>query len=341
MQIKTIEWLDNKVVLIDQTRLPLDEIYEEISDYRVLGDAIKKLKVRGAPAIGIAGAFGVCLGANQIRTEIFPEFQARLKTVIDELASTRPTAVNLFWALKRMQEVVERNKDKTVNAIRHLLLNEANTILEEDRKICRQLGKHGASLVKDGDTILTHCNAGALATADYGTALGAMYAANDQGKNIKVYADETRPLLQGARLTSWELQKAGIDVTLICDNMAASLMQKGAIDCIIVGADRIAGNGDTANKIGTYSLAVLAKYHNVPFYVVAPISTFDLNIKSGKEIPNEQRNAEEISKGFGKRTAPDGIKIYNPAFDVTPNKLITAIICEKGIIKPPYNLITQ
>jgi len=338
MNFITIDWKDNKVILIDQTQIPIEEKYLQISDYRELADAIKKLKVRGAPAIGIAGAFGVCLGAIGIETENKDEFKRKLEIIIDELASTRPTAVNLFWALERMAARLERSINKDVNEIKKLLIIEAQAILEEDKTICQKMGENGAPLLKDGDTVLTHCNAGALATGGTGTAVGAIHVAFNQGKKIKVFADETRPLLQGARLTTWELLKAGIDVTLICDNMAAYVMGQGKINCVMVGADRVAGNGDAANKIGTYGLAVLAKYHKIPFYVVAPTTTFDLSIKSGKEIPIEQRASEEVTFGFGKQTAPDGVPVFNPAFDVTPNELITAIISEQGIYYPPFEL---
>jgi methylthioribose-1-phosphate isomerase len=336
MGIKTIEWRNGKLIIIDQTKLPLEELYLEISDYRELADAIKLLKIRGAPVIGIAGAFGVCLGANELETENLSDFKLRMTKIINELAATRPTAVNLFWALDRMKTVIESNAGMKPAEIKLKLLDEAIRILEEDRETCRLMGEHGAALLKDGNTVLTHCNAGALATGGIGTALGVIFTAVKQGKKIKVYADETRPLLQGARLTTWELMKAGIDVTLICDNMAAWVMKQGWIDCVMVGADRIAANGDAANKIGTYNLAVLANYHQIPFYVVAPKSTFDLNLKSGKEIPIEQRASEEVTEGFGKQTAPCDVSVYNPAFDVTSNELITAIVSEKGICYPPF-----
>ncbi|UCE05790.1 MAG: S-methyl-5-thioribose-1-phosphate isomerase [bacterium] len=339
MEVKSIDWKDGKVVIIDQTKLPLEEVYLEITDYRELVSAIKQLKIRGAPAIGIAGAFGVCLGANEINAEDYSEFKQRIKSIITELAATRPTAVNLFWALDRMRKIIELNSRIKPNEIKQKLLEEAIHILEEDRETCRLMGEYGASLLKDGNTVLTHCNAGALATGGIGTALGVIFTAVKQGKRIKVYADETRPLLQGARLTTWELMKAGIDVTLICDNMAAWIMQQGWINCVMVGADRIAANVDAANKIGTYNLAVLAQFHKIPFYVVAPTSTFDLSLKSGEEIPIEQRADHEVTEGFGRRTTPKGISIYNPAFDVTPNELITAIVSEKGIFYSPFQLV--
>lgn len=336
MEVKSIEWKDGKVVIIDQTKLPLEEVYLEITDYRELASAITQLKIRGAPAIGIAGAFGVCLGANEIRTEDNSEYSKRIEVIIDELAATRPTAINLFWALGRMRKIIDSNIGIKPDVIKQKLLEESLRILNEDRETCRLMGEQGASLLKDGNTVLTHCNAGALATGGIGTALGVIFTAVKLGKKIKVFADETRPLLQGARLTTWELMKAGIEVTLICDNMAAWVMKQGLINCVMVGADRIAANGDTANKIGTYNLAVLAHYHQVPFYAVAPTSTFDLDLKSGNEIPIEQRSPEEVTEGYGMHTAPNKVLVYNPAFDVTPNELIQAIVCEKGVFHPPY-----
>jgi len=322
MAIQTVAWKNNKVRIIDQTKLPHKFVYINCSDVKTLVSAIKKLKVRGAPALGVAAAFGVVLGANDI------------KKTIALLAGSRPTAVNLFWALKRMERVANENAGLALPLLKKRLLKEALLIQKEDMRTCRKMAGHGASLIKTGDNILTHCNAGALATADYGTALGVLYKAKEQGKRIKVYADETRPLLQGSRLTVWELMRHGIDTTLICDNMAASLMAEGRVDKIFVGADRIARNGDTANKIGTYSLAVSAKYHNIPFYVVAPVSTIDFKIKSGKEIPIEQRHADEV-RSFGKAfVTHKNVKVWNPAFDVTPAELITAIITEKGITRP-------
>lgn len=338
MPVNTIYLEDNKIKLIDQTRLPLEFVTLEIDDYKILAEAVKKLQVRGAPAIGIAGAFGVVIGMQNFQGNDKTAFIALAERIISELAATRPTAVNLFWALNKMKSTLLENKQKSIGEIKQLLKAQALQIYEQDKQICRALGRHGASVVENNTTILTHCNAGALATADYGTALGVIYTAHEQGKKISVYADETRPLLQGARLTSWELMQAGIDVTLICDNMAAYVMQQGLIDYIFVGADRIASNGDTANKIGTYNLAVLAQYHNIPFYIVAPTSTIDFEISTGKQIPVEQRTAEEVSVGFGKRTAPENVKVYNPAFDVTPHELITAIVTEFGIIYPPYKL---
>jgi len=336
-EVKAIEWKQNKAVILDQTRLPVEEKYLAIRNYRDMADAIRQLKIRGAPAIGIAGAYGVCLGAREIVTTDYPTFKKQLFAIIDEMAATRPTAVNLFWALNRMKEIVEANAGSSPELIKPKLLAEAHRILEQDVETCRQMGEHGAALLRDGDTVLTHCNAGALATGGHGTALGVIRTAWQQGKRIRVYADETRPLLQGARLTTWELMRAGIEVTLICDNMAAWIMQQGKINRILVGADRIAANGDTANKIGTYNLAVLAHYHRIPFYVVAPTSTFDLSLTTGQYIPIEQRAAEEITQGMGKRIAPAEVMVYNPAFDVTPHQLISAIISERGVCYPPFD----
>ena len=336
MPLPTIEWHDGKVRLIDQTLLPNELKYIECINIDEVWEAIKVLRVRGAPAIGIAGALGTVLGIWNSEAKNYSEFNEQLLKVTSYLAMSRPTAVNLFWALDRMKSVADANKDKNIPQLKERLLAEAQTIIDEDKMMCRMIGRYGAELIKDGDTILTHCNAGGLATADYGTALAVMFTAHEQGKRIKVFADETRPLLQGARLTAWELMQAGIDVTLICDNMAGQVMKEGKINCVIVGADRITANGDTANKIGTYGVAVLAKEHKIPFYVAAPTSTFDLKLATGELIPIEQRKAEEITEGFGKRTAPKGVKVYNPAFDVTPARLIDAIITEKGVISPHH-----
>ncbi|TDI93109.1 MAG: S-methyl-5-thioribose-1-phosphate isomerase [Caldithrix sp.] len=338
MPVTTIEWTNNQIRMIDQTKLPEELTYLEISDTEVLAEAIKSLRIRGAPAIGIAGAFGMVLGVQNFAGEEKEVFFKQLKETSEYLNATRPTAVNLSWAIQRMNGVAEQNKDKPVAEIKEQLLKEAQTIWEEDRKICRRLGKHGAKLLKDGFNVLTHCNTGALATVDYGTALGVVFAANEEGKKLHVYADETRPLLQGARLNVWELMNESIDVTLICDNTAAFVMQQKKIDCAIVGADRIAANGDTANKIGTYNVAVLCEKHGVPFYVAAPYSTIDFNLRNGSQIPIEERAAEEITEGFGKRTAPLNTKVYSPAFDITPNELIASIITEEGVIEPPYEI---
>lgn len=338
MPLPTIEWegdIGGRVRLIDQTLLPTELKFVYCEDIKSIWHAIKTLMVRGAPAIGIAAAMGVVLGIKDIHAKNTDAFLKELKQVTTYLGTSRPTAVNLFWGLTRMERVAQENKGKSVQEIKEILLHEALKIQNEDKAICRQIGENGVGLIKDGSGILTHCNAGGLATADYGTALAVLFKAKEQGRRITVYADETRPLLQGARLTAWELLHAGIDVTLICDNMAAHVMKLGKVQCVIVGADRIAANGDTANKIGTFGVSILAKEHGIPFYVAAPVSTFDLTIKSGDEIPIEERSPEEVTNGFGKKTAPEGIKVFNPAFDVTPAKNITAIITEKGVIQKP------
>jgi len=336
MVVETIKWINKKVKLIDQRKLPAKLEYVYCDEIKSLWKAIKTLQVRGAPAIGIAGALGVILGIQYSKAESFVDFKRNLDEVIAYLASSRPTAINLFNALERMRRVVQENHKFSVSELKKRLLKEALKIIEEDKAVCRRMASFGAKLIKGKDNILTICNAGALATADYGTALGVMYWAKEKGKKFQVFACETRPLLQGARLTTWELKKQGIKVTLICDNAAASLMAQGKIDKIFVGADRIAANGDTANKIGTYNLAVLAKFHKIPFYVVAPSSTFDLAIEDGAQIPIEQRSKLEVTHIFGKPIAPSGIAVYNPAFDVTAHRLISAIITEEGIIKPPF-----
>lgn len=338
MPTPTIEWVDGSVRLIDQTLLPnkLKQIY--CNDVEGIWEAIKSLRVRGAPAIGIAGALGAVLGIWNSKATRYADFVVELHGVTEYLATSRPTAVNLFWALDRMKMTAQRHKHLEIIALKRTLLDEALEIIEEDRAMCRAIGEHGLRLIQDNDTILTHCNAGGLATADYGTALAVMFKAHESGKNIQVYANETRPLLQGSRLTAWELMQADIDVTLICDNMAAQVMKEGKIQCVIVGADRIAANGDAANKIGTYGVAVLAEAHGIPFYVAAPTSTLDFSLDTGAQIPIEQRRAEEITEGFGKKTAPEGVNVYSPAFDVTPAHLITAIITDKGIARPPYEM---
>jgi methylthioribose-1-phosphate isomerase len=336
MPVATIEWKDGRVRMIDQTKLPCELVHLEYDDVEDVWHAIKRLSVRGAPAIGIAGALGVIVGVQSSGAKDFETFYAELEKVAGYLATSRPTAVNLFWALDRMKDTARANRTDDIPRLKQILLDEALAIIEEDREVCRRMGKNGAALLKDGDTVLTHCNAGALATADYGTALAVIYAAAEEGKSISVYADETRPLLQGARLTTWELQQSGIDVTLICDNTAAQVMKEGKIDIVVTGADRVAANGDAANKIGTYGVAVLAHVHGIPFYIAAPISTLDLSLQSGEAIPIELRGAEEVTCGFGKRTAPEGVKVYSPAFDVTPARYIRGIITENGIAGPPY-----
>jgi len=327
---------ENCLELLDQTRLPAEIVYLKCREHGDVADAIKRLAVRGAPAIGVAAAMGVALGVRDIIADTHESFFKQLDNVCDVLAGTRPTAVNLFWAIQRMRRVAEANRDKDLHSIRAILRAEAISIEEEDLRICKALGANGAALIKDGATILTHCNAGGLATAGYGTALGVIRAAREAGKKIRVFADETRPWLQGARLTSWELMKDGIPVTLISDNMAGFFMKKGEIDCVVVGADRIAANGDTANKIGTYSVAVLAKENRIPFYVAAPISTLDLTLKSGDEIPIEERTASEVTHVQGVSLAPEGVNVRNPAFDVTPARYVTAIITEKGVVRGDF-----
>lgn len=336
---ETLRWIggpDGLLAMIDQTRLPVECIEIECRDVETVWEAIKMLRVRGAPAIGIAAAYGVCVGLQAVAGGDTSALQHRLAEVCDYLATSRPTAVNLFWALDRMKNKAAEllQEGRAPVEVAAALLDEARAIHDEDRRMCRAIGRHGAELLADGAGVLTHCNAGGLATGEYGTALAVFFAAAESGKTLRVYADETRPLLQGARLTTWELMKRNIDVTLICDSMAAQVMREGRVQAVVTGADRIAANGDAANKIGTYSLAVAAKHHGIPFYVAAPSSTFDLSLADGRAIPIEERAAEEITHGFGRQTAPDGVNVYNPAFDVTPAELIEAIICERGIIRP-------
>jgi methylthioribose-1-phosphate isomerase len=333
-----MRWIGDErgtLTLIDQTRLPLELVELTCANVETVWEAIKQLRVRGAPAIGIAAAYGVVLGLQQTEGHSEEAFFAHLAKTIDYLAGSRPTAVNLFWALDRIRRTAESLRGQHSPAQIHaLLLKEAIAIHEEDRQLCRAIGKHGADLIKPGSGVLTHCNAGGLATAEYGTALSVFFTCQDQGKAIQVFVDETRPLLQGARLTAWELAQRGIDATLICDNMAGQVMREGKVQAVVVGADRITANGDTANKIGTYSVAVLAHAHGIPFYVAAPTTTFDLTLATGDQIPIEQRASTEITHGFGRQTAPDGIQVYNPAFDVTPARLIRGIITERGVIEP-------
>jgi methylthioribose-1-phosphate isomerase len=339
MTIETIKWLggpDGYVKMIDQTLLPNEYIRIDIHEVEGLWQAIKKLQVRGAPAIGIAAAYGVLLGLREAHNDATVEqLQNQVHKTCDYLATSRPTAVNLFWALDRMKRTAADFTGISGKELKEVLLKEAQAIRDEDAAMCRAIGKNGAELIQDGMSVLTHCNAGGLATADYGTALAVMFTAHEQGRKFQVYADETRPLLQGARLTTWELMQRNIDVTLICDNMAGHLMSLGKVNLIITGADRIAANGDSANKIGTYSLAVLAKAHHIPFYIAAPSSTFDLSIPDGKAIPIEERAAEEITRPGQTWFAPKDVKVYNPAFDVTPHEYITAIITERGLITRP------
>ena len=336
--VETLGWVGDAhgcLEMIDQTLLPVEFRRIQCRDVETAWEAIKSLRVRGAPAIGIAAAYGVVLGVQAAAGAGEEAFFKRLVEVTDYLAGSRPTAVNLFWALERMGRAAGAGRGKKPPAeILADLLAEARAIHEEDRRMCRQTGRHGAELLRDGQGVLTHCNAGGLATADYGTALAVIFAAVSSGKRLHVFADETRPLLQGARLTAWELKERGIEVTLICDSMAAQVMREGRVQAVITGADRIAANGDVANKIGTYGVAVLAAAHEIPFYVAAPTSTFDLAIPSGEAIPIEQRDPREVTHGFGRQTAPEGIDVYNPAFDVTPARLIKALVCERGVIEP-------
>ena len=329
--VETIEWTEDGVVMIDQTRLPRETAYVTCRTYVEVADAIRSMVIRGAPAIGVAAAMGVALGALRAG-----DLEAEFPVICDTLAKTRPTAVNLFWAIDRMTRLYDSVRSSDPLQIRERLVTEARLIKQEDIAINQAIGRNGAPLVPDGKTVLTHCNAGALATAGYGTALGVIRAAVASGKKIDVFADETRPFLQGARLTAWELQQDGIATTIITDNMAGHFLKSGRIGCVIVGADRIAANGDVANKIGTYGVAVLAKENNVPFYVAAPISTLDLTLSSGDEIPIEERAASEVTHMQGIRLAPEGIAVANPAFDVTPNRYVTAIITERGVAREPF-----
>ncbi len=334
---RTIEWIGNLegcVQLIDQTLLPGRLELVQISDLKSLFEAIRCLKVRGAPAIGIAGAMGLVLAVRNSQTQDREEFLKLIDSQVDYLVSARPTGVNLAWALERLRNVAHGQTGVSVAELKQMLLAEAKAIRDEDAATCRAIGQNGLALIKPGARILTHCNAGWLATAEYGTALAPLYLAHEKGIDFTVYVDETRPLLQGSRLTAWELGRAGIEVTVICDSVAGHLMSLGRIDLVITGADRIAANGDTANKIGTYSLARLARDHGIPFDIAAPASTFDLSIADGSQIPIEQREAEEVTNGFGRRTAPADVKVYSPAFDVTPAEFITAIITELGVIEP-------
>jgi methylthioribose-1-phosphate isomerase len=336
--VRTIEWTDGSVRLIDQTRLPGELVYKETRDYREIAESIRRLEVRGAPAIGVAAAMGVALAALESEAGDLEGLRDDVDEAAGILESTRPTAVNLIWAIDRMRELA---RDASVSGKEELvrrLVHEAQRICEEDRALSRRIGEYGSSLIDDGDGILTHCNAGGLATAEHGTALAVIFAASEQGKRIRVFADETRPLLQGARLTTWELMQREIDVTLLCDSAAASAMDRGWVDKVVVGADRIARNGDVANKIGTYPLALAAREHGVPFYVAAPFSTLDAELPDGSGIPIEERDPAEVTEIRGVRVAPEGVKVYNPAFDVTPAELVTAIITDAGVFRAPYGL---
>ncbi|HEX4138571.1 MAG TPA: S-methyl-5-thioribose-1-phosphate isomerase [Bryobacteraceae bacterium] len=331
--IETIRWSSEGVVMIDQTLLPSEEKYVTCRNYKEVADAIRTMIIRGAPAIGVAAAMGIAIGVAQADPK---NLDAQFARICEEIGSTRPTAVNLFWGIERMKRIYNSVRHLPLEHVRERLIAEAVLIREEDIEINKAIGQHGAPLVPDGQTVLTHCNAGALATAGYGTALGVIRAAVESGKNIDVYADETRPFLQGARLTVWELLRDGIRAKLITDNMAGHFLHSGRIGCVVVGADRIAANGDVANKIGTYGVAVLAKENNVPFYVAAPVSTLDLTLPDGTHIPIEERAAKEVTHIQGVRIAPEGTEVHNPAFDVTPNRYVSAIITERGVARAPY-----
>ena len=342
--IETVRWkqlspgnlIPGKLKIIDQTKLPEELVYLETDNAVEIYDYIKRLVVRGAPAIGCAAALGLAAASQHSKAATANIFFAEVKKTADYLAESRPTAVNLFWALKRCVDKLNSSTGFEVNALKEILVKEALEILDEDIEMCKSIGHHGSTLLKNDYGIHTHCNAGALATGDFGTALSPIYTAHSAGIKLTVYSGETRPLLQGSRLTAWELKKAGINVVTICDNMAAQVMKEGKINIVITGADRITANGDSANKIGTYGVAVIAKYHKIPFYIAAPYSTIDINIRTGDKIPIEQRHPDEIRKGFGKLTAPADVNVYNPSFDVTPNELISGIITESGILFPPY-----
>ncbi len=334
--LKTIEYVDGVVRMIDQTKLPLESVFVDCRTIEDVGSAIKTMVIRGAPAIGVAAAMGVSLGAEAISAENFDDFFSQLEKQCEELGRSRPTAVNLAWGIERMKRVAQENNNLPLPKLKTLLRDESIRICEEDIEINKAMGRHGQALIEKGQTVLTHCNAGALATAGYGTALGVIRAAMEAGKNINVMANETRPFLQGARLTVWELKEDNIPVTLITDNMSGFFMKKKAIDCVVVGADRIAANGDVANKIGTYMVATLAEKHKIPFYVAAPISTLDMSLASGDLIPIEERSPEEVTSVQNQRIAPEGTNAAHPAFDVTPNDMISAIITEKGVARPPF-----
>jgi methylthioribose-1-phosphate isomerase len=333
----TLAWSgdeDGFLQLLDQTRLPEETVMCDCRDAETVWEAIKMLRVRGAPAIGVAAAYGLCLGTRGARSAGRDEFLQQVAETANYLKAARPTAVNLSWAVDRVQRIATESSINESADLWRAMLAEAHEIAREDAECCRKIGEHGARLIPDGGRVLTHCNAGALATVAYGTALSLMYVAHEQGRQFKVFADETRPLLQGARLTAFELAASGIDVTVLCDSVAPSLMRAGEVDLVVVGADRIAANGDTANKIGTYSLAVAAKHHKIPFYVAAPSSTFDLLLPNGRQIPIEERGAEEVRSGLGRSTVPVSAACFNPAFDVTPAELVTAIVTEKGVLEP-------
>jgi methylthioribose-1-phosphate isomerase len=333
MAVRTIQWQNGRVIMLDQRLLPHKEVYRVCRTYQEVAQAIRRMVIRGAPAIGVAAAMGVALGASKIQDK---NFEHEFDRILLTLSKTRPTAVNLFWALERMRKIYAENRSRGVESVKRLLQEEAQKIYKEDIAANKQLGKFGASLLQSSGRLMTHCNAGALATAGYGTALGVIRALKESGKQVEVWVNETRPFLQGARLTAWELKKEKIPATLITDNMAGYLMQEGKVDAVVVGCDRVAANGDVANKIGTYGIAVLAKRHGIPFYVAGPTSSIDVDCASGKDIPIEQRDPKEVSHIFGRALAPKGVRIFNPAFDVTSQDLISAIITEKGVIHPPY-----
>ncbi|HEX6981674.1 MAG TPA: S-methyl-5-thioribose-1-phosphate isomerase [Balneolaceae bacterium] len=335
--IQSIEWRDDHVRIIDQTYLPKREVYTDIRDVGRMWESIKKLRVRGAPAIGIAAGYGFYLGIKDLPENSFQSFWVEVKRVAEYLETARPTAINLKWALDRIKSTVQAHKDKDISEIKEIILKTAQTIHDEDKRVCKKIGENGIELVKKKAKILTHCNTGSLATGQYGTALSVIFHAHERGNKVQVWVDETRPLLQGARLTSWELMNAGIPMKLITDSAAGALMQSGEVDLVIVGADRITANGDTANKIGTYPLAVLANENDIPFYVAAPLSTVDMKLENGNNIPLEEREGDEITHFNGSHVAPKKAETYNPAFDVTPYKFITAFITEKGIIEPPFD----
>ncbi|MDR2528713.1 MAG: S-methyl-5-thioribose-1-phosphate isomerase [Synergistaceae bacterium] len=335
-EIQPIVCRDGKVFFLDQTALPMETRWVEVSSAEACQDAIKKLVVRGAPAIGVAAAFGMALASRVVQEADFEGYQSRMREAAELLASSRPTAVNLFWALARVEKKIAESRGRSVTDVKAVVEAEALAIQRENEEVCREIGVQGQAVMRDGISILTHCNAGALATGKYGTALAPVYAAKERGLRVRVFADETRPLLQGSRLTAYELSRAGIDVTVITDGMAAAVMSKGWVDACIVGCDRVAANGDVANKIGTYSVALLAKAHNIPFYAACPLSTIDLATAQGSDIVIEERDPLEITEYLDKPTAPQGVKAYNPAFDVTPSRLVTGIITEAGIVYPPY-----